>query len=212
MYRPHISFSPPPGAVYRGVATAIPNSFLGTSSESWVLGEDQCSRPSGRMLLSGFQRHYLSPDMWPEPIPLREMLYGNLEQLRRTAAFVRATGICVWRTTTKKKNWKWYKTVPTSMVGTKEFGWKMGWQWPTINFLPGKTDGGLGGRATARRPDQHNLSQRSTSYSFRLRRKKKEQKKKTKKERKNETLFIDWLLYVQAACLCFSGTDLLWQL
>ena len=28
-------------------------------------------------------------DMWPEPTLLRDKLYGNLEELRRTAAFVR---------------------------------------------------------------------------------------------------------------------------
>ena len=45
----------------------------------------------------------LRRDMWPEPVPLRDNLYGNLKELRRTAAFVRATGISVKRTTTKKK-------------------------------------------------------------------------------------------------------------
>ena len=40
--------------------------------------------------------HYaLKRDMWPEPKPLRDKLNGNLEELRRTAAFVRATGISV---------------------------------------------------------------------------------------------------------------------
>ena len=34
-------------------------------------------------------------DMWPEPTLLRDKLYGNLEELRRTAAFVRATGISI---------------------------------------------------------------------------------------------------------------------
>ena len=33
--------------------------------------------------------------MWPEPTLLRDKLHGNLEELRRTAAFVRATGISV---------------------------------------------------------------------------------------------------------------------
>ena len=33
--------------------------------------------------------------MWPKPIPLWDKLYGNLEELRRTAAFVRATGSSV---------------------------------------------------------------------------------------------------------------------
>ena len=34
-------------------------------------------------------------DMWPEPIPLRDKLYGNLEELRKTTAFVRETGTSV---------------------------------------------------------------------------------------------------------------------
>ena len=34
-------------------------------------------------------------DTWPEPTLLRDKLYGNLEELRRTAAFVRATGISI---------------------------------------------------------------------------------------------------------------------
>ena len=33
--------------------------------------------------------------MWPELIPLRDKLYDSLEELRRTVAFVRATGISV---------------------------------------------------------------------------------------------------------------------
>ena len=33
--------------------------------------------------------------MWPEPTPLRVKLYGNLEELRRTVAYVRATGTSV---------------------------------------------------------------------------------------------------------------------
>ena len=33
--------------------------------------------------------------MWQEPKPLRVKFYGNLEELRRTAAFVRAMGISV---------------------------------------------------------------------------------------------------------------------
>ena len=41
--------------------------------------------------------------MWPEPIPLRDKLYGILEELRGTAAFVRAIDISVLRTTTTKK-------------------------------------------------------------------------------------------------------------
>ena len=34
-------------------------------------------------------------DTWPEPTLLRGKLYGSLEKLRRTAAFVRATGISI---------------------------------------------------------------------------------------------------------------------
>ena len=69
MHRPVTSFSPPAEAVYWGVTTVIPNSFLGASSESWVLGEGQCSRPFRGMLLSGLQRYYLSPDTPYTPGP-----------------------------------------------------------------------------------------------------------------------------------------------
>ena len=34
-------------------------------------------------------------DTWPEPTLLRDKLYGNLEELRRTAALGRATGISI---------------------------------------------------------------------------------------------------------------------
>ena len=34
-------------------------------------------------------------DTWPDPTLLRDKLYGNLEELRRTAAFTRATGISI---------------------------------------------------------------------------------------------------------------------
>ena len=34
--------------------------------------------------------------MWPEPTLLRDKLYGNLEELRRTAAFLRVTGISLY--------------------------------------------------------------------------------------------------------------------
>ena len=45
-------------------------------------------------LLQHCQLHdALKRDVWPEPIPLRVKLYGNLEEQRRTVAFVRATGI-----------------------------------------------------------------------------------------------------------------------
>ena len=47
-------------------------------------------------LLQHCQQHdALKRDMWPEPNPLRVKLYGNLEKLRRTVTFVRATGISV---------------------------------------------------------------------------------------------------------------------
>ena len=59
MHGPLASFSPPAEAVYRGVVTVIPNSFLGARSESWMLGEGQCSCPSQKMLLPGLQRYAL---------------------------------------------------------------------------------------------------------------------------------------------------------
>ena len=34
-------------------------------------------------------------DTWPDPTLPIDKLYGNLEELRRTAAFVRATGISI---------------------------------------------------------------------------------------------------------------------
>ena len=34
-------------------------------------------------------------DVWPEQTLLRDKLYGNLEELRRTAASVRTTGISI---------------------------------------------------------------------------------------------------------------------
>ena len=37
----------------------------------------------------------LRRDMWPELTLLRDKLYGNLEELRRTAAFLRTTGISI---------------------------------------------------------------------------------------------------------------------
>ena len=47
-------------------------------------------------LLQHCQLHAaLRRDMWPEPMPLRDKLYGSMEELRKTAAFVRATGISV---------------------------------------------------------------------------------------------------------------------
>ena len=47
-------------------------------------------------LLQHCQQHdALTRDMWPEPVPLRVKLCGNLEELRRTATFVRATAISV---------------------------------------------------------------------------------------------------------------------
>ena len=41
------------------------------------------------------QHDAMRRDTWPDPTLLRDKLYGNLEELRRTAAFVRATGIFV---------------------------------------------------------------------------------------------------------------------
>ena len=37
----------------------------------------------------------LRRNMWPEPTILKDKLYGNLEELRRTATFVRTTGISI---------------------------------------------------------------------------------------------------------------------
>ena len=46
----------------------------------------------------------LRRDMWPEPKSLRDKLYCNPEELKRTAAFERATGISVKRARKKKIN------------------------------------------------------------------------------------------------------------
>ena len=47
-------------------------------------------------LLQHCQLHdALRQDMWPETIPPRNKLYGNLEELGRTAAFVRVTGTSI---------------------------------------------------------------------------------------------------------------------
>ena len=47
-------------------------------------------------LLQHCQLHdALRRDLWPEPIPLRDKLYGKLEELKRTVALVRATDISV---------------------------------------------------------------------------------------------------------------------
>ena len=37
----------------------------------------------------------LRRDMWPKPTLLRDKFYGNFEELRRTAASVRTTGISI---------------------------------------------------------------------------------------------------------------------
>ena len=47
-------------------------------------------------LLQHCQLHdALRRDMWPEPNPLRDKIYGILEELKRTAVFMRAMGISV---------------------------------------------------------------------------------------------------------------------
>ena len=47
-------------------------------------------------LLQHCQPHdAMRQDVWSEPTLLRDKLYGDLEELRRTAAFVRATGISI---------------------------------------------------------------------------------------------------------------------
>ena len=51
---------------------------------------------SAEYLLQHCQLHdALKRDMSPEPKPLRDKVYGSLEEIKRTAAFVRATGISV---------------------------------------------------------------------------------------------------------------------
>ena len=58
---------------------------------------------TAEQLLQHCQLHDpLRRDMWPEPIPLRIKLYGNLEELRPTTNFMRATGISVLRKQKKK--------------------------------------------------------------------------------------------------------------
>ena len=53
-------------------------------------------------LLQHCQLHgALRQDIWPEPKPLRDKLCGNLEELRRTAAFVRAIDTSVQRSRKK---------------------------------------------------------------------------------------------------------------
>ena len=67
----------------------------------FMVGESEMCRCNADImtaehLLQHCQLHdALRRDVWPEPIPLTDKLYGNLEELRRTAAFVRATGISV---------------------------------------------------------------------------------------------------------------------
>ena len=47
-------------------------------------------------LLQNFELHdIVRRDVCPEPTPLRDKMYGNLQALERTAAFVRATSISV---------------------------------------------------------------------------------------------------------------------
>ena len=54
-------------------------------------------------LLQHCQLHdALRKDMWQEPTPLRHKLYGKLEELRNTAAFMWAIDISVWCTMKKK--------------------------------------------------------------------------------------------------------------
>ena len=43
------------------------------------------------MLILGVLRQ----ETWPEDPPLRDRLYGNLAALRRTAAYVRGTGVSI---------------------------------------------------------------------------------------------------------------------
>ena len=64
-------------------------------------------------LLQHSQLHDASgQDMRPEPMPLWDKLYGNLEELRRKATFTRATGISIQHTAKEEKKKK-RKKLPT---------------------------------------------------------------------------------------------------
>ena len=53
-------------------------------------GQNKADIMTVEHLLQHFRLHdAMSRDMWPEPTLLRDKLYGNLGELRRTAAFVR---------------------------------------------------------------------------------------------------------------------------
>ena len=55
-----------------------------------------CNMATEERLLQQCQLHdTLRRDMWPELIPLRNKLRGNLEELRRIAAFIQAIGISI---------------------------------------------------------------------------------------------------------------------
>ena len=43
------------------------------------------------------QSHYSCSQSWPETTQLKEKLYGDLAALQRTAAFLKAVGVDVWR-------------------------------------------------------------------------------------------------------------------
>ena len=42
--------------------------------------------------------------IWPDPKPMSQELYGSLEDLQRTAIFVVKSGEIIWRTRKKKKD------------------------------------------------------------------------------------------------------------
>ena len=110
------------------------------------VGESEmCPCKADIMTAEHLLQHYwlhdtLRRDMWPEPIPLRDRLYGNMEELRRSAAFMRVTGIPSRDTMKKTKSGiKWY--MPISMAGMNKFSWKVCMKCLTIKFLPHKMVG-----------------------------------------------------------------------
>ena len=44
-------------------------------------------------------------ETWPEPVPLKEKLYGNLGELWKTVSFVRAVGVSIWVYKEEEEEW-----------------------------------------------------------------------------------------------------------
>ena len=82
-------------------AAVTPGGHTPNMDSKFTIGESEMS-PCHADIMNA--EHPLQPcrlhdapgqEKWPEPAPLRIKLYGDLEDLRRTAAFVRATGIVI---------------------------------------------------------------------------------------------------------------------